>query len=197
MDWGLGSQPQYDHTRDPKHIGCLGLALGSPTAALGSIFHFCIQKYVQAQLQSKMSNAVCILQVLWELAIIPTNFLKIICKPLFLSPNFHFSPQPPHLFLSLTPSSSSGFLQLNWLLPLFPCLFFKPLSLRLPPNRHYSRPTQNKKISSHSTVPFLCSWGLHFTLPKIQQEICMLILVFLHPKAWNLITSNSSHSINY
>ena len=89
MDWGLGSQPQYDHTRDPKHIGCLGLALGSPTAALGSIFHFCIQKYVQAQLQSKMSNAVCILQVLWELAIIPTNFLKIICKPLFLSPAPH------------------------------------------------------------------------------------------------------------
>lgn len=118
MDWGLGSQPQHDHTRDPKHTGCLGLALGSATAALGSIFHFCIQKYVQAQLQSKMSNAVCILQVLWELAIIPTNFPKIICKPLFLSPNFHFSPQPPHLFLSLTPSSSSGFLQPNWLLPL-------------------------------------------------------------------------------
>lgn len=197
MDWGSGGvNLSVTAPGTLNIIGCLGLALGSPTAALGSIFHFCIQKYVQAQLQSKMSNAVCILQVWWELAIIPTNFLKIICKPLSLSPNFHFSPRPPHLFLSLTPSSSSGFLQPNWLLPLFPRLFFKLLSLHLPPNRHYSCPMQ-KKISGHSSVPFTCSWGLHFTLPKIQQEICMLILVFLHPKAWNLITSNSSHSINY
>lgn len=196
MDWGSGGvNLSVTAPGTLNIIGCLGLALGSPTAALGSIFHFCIQKYVQAQLQSKMSNAVCILPVWWELAIIPTNFLKIICKPLSLSPDFHFSPQPPHLFLSLTPSSSSGFLQPNWLLPLFPRLFFKLLGLHLPPNRHYSCPMQ--KISGHSSVPFTCSWGLHFTLPKIQQEICMLILVFLHPKAWNLITSNSSHSINY
>ena len=83
-------------------IGCLGLALCSPTAALGSIFHFCIQKYVQAQLQSRMSNVVCILQVLWDLAIIPTNLLKIICKPLSLSPNFHFSPHH-HISFSLSP----------------------------------------------------------------------------------------------
>ena len=110
---------------------------------------------------------------------------------LFFFPQISTSHHSHHISFSLSPHlpPQASYSQTG-------CYLFKPLSLRLPPNRHYSCPTQ-KKISSHSTVPFLCSWGLHFTLPKIQQEICMLILVFLHPKAWNLITSNSSHSINY
>lgn len=70
-------------------------------------------------------------QVLWELAITLTNFLKITFKPLF--PQISTPYHSHHISLSLsTPSFSSDLLQPNWLLPFSPLLFFKSLSFHFP-----------------------------------------------------------------
>lgn len=180
-DWGVNLSVTTLGTLNT--VGCLGLAMHSPAAALGFISHSCIQKYTQAQLQSRMSNVVSVPQVLWELSIIPTNFLKIICKPLSLSSDFHSPLQVLHLFLCLSaPSSSWDRLQPSWLFPLSPLPFFKSLSLHFPLNTNYCCPMQRNRILGNSTVPLACFQGLQFTLPRIQHEIWTLILVSLHTK---------------
>lgn len=122
-------------------------------------------------------------QVLWKLAIILTNFLKIIFKPLSLSPNFHSLPLPPHLFPSFHPIFLSRPLSAKLVVTSFPLLFFKSLGLHFPPSRKHSSP--------HEGTDFQIAYSSSCMLLRV--SICparnstglyKMVLVFLHTKTW-------------